>query len=112
MQNIKYFNRLYNDFKNKCNLLNIFVAFQGDNCNTGLDGVYRKDTNNVNAILNEKLKRNISNIGCIAHILHNAMHSSADILPTDIELIIKTIFRYFHIYLLHIENIQEFQQFY
>jgi hypothetical protein len=42
-------------------------------------------------------KKNTSGIGC-AHILHNAMHSRADILPTDIELIINKIFQYFHIY--------------
>jgi len=95
----------------KYNLFNNVVAFLGDNCNTHFGGVLRKGTNNVLAILNEKLKRNISGIGCAAHTLHNAMHSSADILPTDIELIINKIFQYFHIYTVRIEKIKGFLQF-
>ncbi|XP_025410915.1 uncharacterized protein LOC112683919 [Sipha flava] len=95
----------------KYSLLNNVVAFSGDNCNTNFGGVSRKGTNNVFAILNEKLKRNISGIGCAAHILHNAMHSSADILPTDIELIINKIFQYFHIYTVRIEKLKDFCDF-
>lgn len=71
-RNIKYFIRLHNECFKKYNLLKN-VAFSGDSCNTNFGGVLRKGTNNVFAILNEKLKRNISDIVCAAHILHNAM---------------------------------------
>jgi hypothetical protein len=94
----------------KYNLLNN-VVFSGDNCNTNFGGVSRKGTNNVFAILNEKLKRNISGIGCAAHILYNAMHSSADISQTDIEVIINKIFQYFHIYIVRIEKLKNFCDF-
>lgn len=82
----------------KYNLSSKIVAFSGNNCNIYFGGVLRKGTNNVFAILNDKLKKNISGIGCAVHILYNAMHSNVDILPTDIELIINKIFQYFHIY--------------
>jgi hypothetical protein len=45
------------------------------------------------------LKINIRGIGCAAHIMHNALRTSADILPVDIEAIVKKIFQYFHIYI-------------
>jgi len=39
------------------------------------------------------------------------MHSSADILPTDIELIINKIFQYFHMYTVRIEKLKDFYDF-
>jgi len=39
------------------------------------------------------------------------MHSSADILSTDIELIINKIFQYFHIYTVRIEKLKDFCDF-
>jgi hypothetical protein len=44
------------------------------------------------------LKMNIDGIGCAAHILHNALQTSADILPVDVEAIVNKLFQYFYIY--------------
>lgn len=55
------------------------IAFSGDNCNTNFGGVLRKGSNNDFSILNNNLKTNIFGVGCAAHILHNAMQSSADV---------------------------------
>ncbi|KAF0702520.1 Uncharacterized protein FWK35_00028002 [Aphis craccivora] len=59
------------------------VAFSGDNCNTKFGG-------------------------CAAHILHNAMQSSADVLPIDVEIIVNNIFKFFHIYTVRVEHLKEF----
>ncbi|XP_060835436.1 uncharacterized protein LOC132929545 [Rhopalosiphum padi] len=84
------------------------VAFSGDNCNTNFGGVLRKGSNNVFSILNNNLKTNIFGVGCAAHILHNAMQSSADVLPIDVEIIVNKIFQFFHIYTVRVEHLKEF----
>jgi hypothetical protein len=58
----------------------------------GTDNVFAKlKTSNLNM--------NIQGIGCATHILHNALRTSADILPTDVEAIVNKIFQYFHTYI-------------
>jgi hypothetical protein len=37
------------------------------------------------------LEMNIRGIGCAAHILHNTLWTSADILPVDVEAIVNKI---------------------
>jgi hypothetical protein len=72
------------------------IDFCGDNCNTNFRGVARRGTNNVFAKLKtSNLKMKILDTGCAAHILHNALQSSADILPTDAEATVNKIFQYF-----------------
>jgi hypothetical protein len=57
-----------------------------------------KRTNNVFAKLTTSdLKMNIRGLGCAAHILHNALRTSADILLVDVEVIVNKIFKYFYI---------------
>jgi hypothetical protein len=78
------------DVLNKYKLSNKIVAFCGDNCSTNFAGAARKGTNNVFAKLTtNNLKMNIRGIGCAAHILHNALQTSADILPVDAEATMK-----------------------
>lgn len=84
------------------------IAFSGDNCNTNFGGAARRGIKNVFTILNNDLKTNISGIGCEAHILHNAMQASTDILPIDVECIANKIFQYFHIYTVRVEALKEF----
>jgi hypothetical protein len=43
--------------------------------------------------------------------LHNALQTSADILPVDIEAIVNKIFQYFHIYTIQVEELKEFCDF-
>jgi hypothetical protein len=65
---------------------------------TNFGGAARKGTNNVFVKLTTSdLEMNIRDIGCAAHILHNALRTSADILPIDGEDIVNKIFQYFHI---------------
>lgn len=54
---------------------------------------------------------NISGIGCAAHILHNAMQTSTDILRIDIECIVNKIFQYFYICTVRVEALKEFCDF-
>ncbi|KAL4131790.1 hypothetical protein QTP88_009047 [Uroleucon formosanum] len=87
------------------------IAFTGDNCNTNFGGAARRRTKNVFTILNNNLKTNISGIGSAAHILHNAMQTSTDILPIDIDCIVNKIFQYFYIYTVRVEALKEFCDF-
>lgn len=92
----------------KYKLLDKIIAFSGDNCNTNFGGILRKGKKNVFSILNNNLKTNINGIGCAAHILHNAIQSSADVLPIDVEIIVNKIFQFFHIYTVRVEHLKEF----
>ena len=87
------------------------MAFCGDNCNTNFGGLERIGSNNVFSKLTEKLKLNVHGVGCAAHILHNAVHKSADILPIDIESIVNKIFQHFHIYTVRVEKLKSFCDF-
>lgn len=95
----------------KHKLAHKIIAFTGDNCNTNFGGAARRGTKNVFTILNNNLKTNICGIGCAAHILHNAMQTSTDILPIDIECIVNKIFQYFYIYTVRVETLKEFCDF-
>jgi hypothetical protein len=88
------------------------IAFCGDNCKTNFGGAARKGTNNVLVKLTTiYLKMNICGIGCAAHILHNALRTSANILPVDVEATVNKIFQYFHIYAVRVEELKKFCDF-
>jgi hypothetical protein len=53
----------------------------------------------------------IQGIGCATHILHNALQTSADILPIDVKAIVHKISQYFHIYMVRVEELKEFCDF-
>jgi hypothetical protein len=40
--------------------------------------------------------------------LHNALQTIADILPIDVRAIANEIFQYFHVCMVHIEELKEF----
>jgi hypothetical protein len=88
------------------------LPFCGDNCNTYFKGAARKGTNNVFAKLTTSdLKINIRGIVCAARIWHNALRTSADILPVDVEATVDKIFQYFHIYTVRVEELKKFCDF-
>jgi len=87
------------------------IAFSADNCNTSFGGAVRKGTKHVFTILNNNLITNIYGIGCVAHIRHNAMQTSTDILLTDIECLVHKIFQYLHIYTVLVKTLKEFCDF-
>jgi hypothetical protein len=95
------------DVLDKYKLSNKIIAFCGDNCNKNFREAARKGTNNVFAKLTTSdLKMNIRDLGCAAHILHNALRTSADILPVDVDDIVNKIFQYFHIYTIQVEELK------
>lgn len=96
------------DTLKKYNLSVKIIAFSGDNYNTKFGGAARKGTKNIFSILNNNLKIDVYGVGCAAHILHNAMQSSAHALPIDIECIVNKIFQFFHIYTIRVEQLKEF----
>jgi len=95
----------------KHKLFHKIIAFTGDNCTTNFGGAAWKGTKNVFTILNNNLKTNISGFDCAAHILYNAMQTSTDILPIDVECIVNKIFQYFYIYTARVEALKEFCDF-
>jgi hypothetical protein len=100
------------DVLDKHKVSNKIIAFCGDNCITDFRGAARKGKNNVFAKLTTSdLKMNIRGIGCAAHILHNALRTSADILPVDAEATVNKIFQYFHIHTVRVEELKEFCDF-
>lgn len=95
----------------KYKLTDKVIAFCGDNCNTNFGGVRRKGSNNVFSKLRQEVNDNILGIGCAAHIVHNAMQTSADILPIDADTIINKVFQYFHIYAVRVSELKSFCEF-
>jgi hypothetical protein len=87
------------------------VAFCGDNANVNFGGLRRLGKNNVFAKLKEDLGTDIEGIGCPAHILNNALQTSADQLSCDIDQIVFKIFSYFSIYTVRTERLKEFCEF-
>jgi hypothetical protein len=97
---------------NKYKLPDKIIAFCGDNCNTNFGGVAWTGTNNVFAKLkSSNSEMNIQAVRCAAQILHNALQTSADILPIDVEAIVNKIFQYFHIYTVRVDELNDFCDF-
>ena len=49
------------------------VGFCADNCNTNFGGMKRIGQNNVFFKVKEKIERDLTGIGCAAHIVHNCL---------------------------------------
>jgi hypothetical protein len=96
----------------KYKLSDKIIAFCGNNCNTNFGGSARRGTDNVFANINtSNLKMNIHGVGCAAHIFHNALQTSGNILPIDVKAIVNKIFQCFHIYTVWVEGLLEFCDF-
>jgi hypothetical protein len=54
--------------------------------------------------LSKSLQLNIH--GRAAHIVHNGVQTSVDILPVDIETVVNKIFQYFHIYTVRVKELK------
>lgn len=89
-------------------LQNKFVALCADNTNTNFGGLSRKGHNNILARLKTKLKKEIMGIGCAAHIVHNAMQTTCDLMPLDIENIVVKLYSHFYIYTVRVESLKQF----
>jgi hypothetical protein len=88
------------------------IAFCGQNCHTNFGGAATRGGNNIFAKLKTtNLKLKIQVIGCVAHMLHNALQTSTDILSIDVEAIVNKIFQYFHTCMVWLEELKEFCDF-
>jgi hypothetical protein len=61
--------------------------------------------------LSKSLQLNIRGIGCAAHVVHNGVQTSIDILPIDNETVVNKICQYFHIYTITGKELKEFSTF-
>lgn len=84
------------------------VALCADNTNTNFGGVARRGTKNVLAKLNSMLNQTIIGVGCAAHIVNNAIRTAADLVPLDIDSMVKKIYGYFYIYTVRVESLKAF----
>lgn len=90
------------------NLAKKVVGFCADNTNMNFGGNARNGTNNIFSKLKSELKTDLFGIGCAAHIVNNTLHSAADCLPIDIELIMVKVYSYFYIYTVRVEELKDF----
>lgn len=73
------------------------VGFCGNYCNTNFGVVKRKRENNIIALERIKIGKHINGIGWGAHIVHNTFQTAVDVLPFEIEALVK-VYKYFNIY--------------
>lgn len=67
---------------------------------------------NTHAILQRELKQNLISLGCVAHIVHNALSNAVDkVIPIDIENIVVKIYYCFNIYTQRTEKFKEYCEF-
>jgi len=71
----------------------------------------KEKKNNVFYKLNNSVKMNILEVGCAAHLIHNALQTSADMLPVDVDSKINKIFQHFHIFTVRVEELRTFCNF-
>ena len=84
------------------------VGFCADNCNTNFGGVKRKGKNNVFFKVIEKIERDLTGIGCAAHIVHNCLQHAVDTLPVCVDSLVVKIYKYFHIYTVRVTELKIF----
>lgn len=91
----------------KYDLMSKIVALCGDNAKANFGGQTRGGTNNVYYRMKQWLPHLIG-IGCVAHIVHNALKYACDVLPFDVECVVVKIYSYFYIYTTHVTSLKEF----
>lgn len=84
------------------------VGLCTDNTNTNFGGAKRLGQNNVRRKLQRALGRNIIGIGCGDHIVRNCLQSGVNRLPFDEESFTVKVYKYFHIYAVRVEELEEF----
>jgi hypothetical protein len=50
-------------------------------------------------------------VGCGAHIVHSSLQTAVDALPIEVEALVVKIYKYFHIYTVHVTQLKEFCEF-
>jgi hypothetical protein len=87
------------------------VGFCGDNCNTEIVGAKGKGENSVYTPLRKVIRRNIVGVDCGAHIVHNCLQTVIDVLSIGIDALVVKIYKYVHIYTMHMTWLKEYGEF-
>lgn len=76
------------------------IGFCGDNCPTNFGRpITRTGSNNVFYLLQQEYDDGLLGIGCLAHMLHNAINFGCTVvLPHDMEAVIVKFYKHFYIY--------------
>lgn len=87
---------------------NKVAGFCGDNCPTNFGrAITRAGKGNVFYFLREQLNDALIGIGCLAHVLHNAINNACTtVLPHDMEAVIVKIYKQFYIYTERTESLK------
>lgn len=81
------------------------VGFCADNCPTNFGSAERGGRKNVFYRL-KQWKPELIGVGCAAHVVHNSLKYSCDLMPLDIECIVVKIYSYFYIYTVRVEALK------
>lgn len=86
------------------------ICFCGDNCPTNFGKpITRTGKNNVFYLLKNTVGANLIGIGCLAHLLHNAIDTGCSVvLPHDMEAVVVKIYKHFYIYTQRTEALKVF----
>ena len=76
-----------------------------------LRGTHFEDDESVIHAVKTWLRRELVDVGCEAHIVHNTIQTASDCLPFDIEAVIVKNFSYFYIYTARVDELKEFCKF-
>lgn len=88
------------------------VGFCADNANVNFGGRWRNGSNSMFFKLKQRTHNQaITGIGCAAHIVHNGVAAAADVLPLDIDSILRKIYNHFSIYTLRNEKLKDYCDF-
>lgn len=100
-------NELISKAATKFDLKKKIVAFCGDNAKVNFGGDTRGGENNV--LFRMKLwLPHLIGIGCVAHIVHNALKYACDVAPFDVECVIVKIYSYFYLQTTHVTALKGF----
>lgn len=97
------------DVLTKFDVKDKLICFCADNAPTNFgQAVTRAGTGNVFRLLQNEFNNSLIGIGCLAHILHNAINSGCTtVLPHDMEAVIVKIYKHFYIYTQRTEKLKE-----
>lgn len=93
---------------------NKVIAFLADNAAVNFGSIRSRGRTegNVHAMLSNSLQREIIPVGCLAHVMSNALSSAVDkIIPIDIQNVAFKIYQHFSIYTARTEKLKGFCDF-
>lgn len=103
---------LIEEVLDKNNLTEKLSTYVADNAPINFGGLNRQGSNNVLALLKERVNSNVIGVGCPAHILHNcAQHGLDQFGKFDIDAFVFKLFKHFSVYTVKTAELREFCEF-